>query len=191
LLPVVLLVSLVIPALIVQPALPYPLQDQASVQTRDTITITGKVYDASARTPPAQANVAAKGSRLGTISDHHGSFHLTLAQPLPFTIVVSRLGYKSQPIEIMIRGFHQEEGSVFLKLMKDGLPVQDGNAGGPMGKAWRYNIGGLYRNDQGILTPGWTANRGGQVKANVTRLFEAEMDCDTVAWEDSACVKTH
>ncbi len=97
---VVLPVSLVISALIVQPALPHPRQDQASVQTRNTVTIAGKISDVSTRTPLVQANVALKVSPLGTTSDFEGSFHFTPTQLLPFTIVSSHLGYKSQQVEI-------------------------------------------------------------------------------------------
>jgi outer membrane receptor protein involved in Fe transport len=44
--------------------------------------------------------------------------------------------------------------------------------GGPISKNIRYNIGGFYRADDGIRSPGYTANNGGQIKANVTYLFK-------------------
>ena len=44
--------------------------------------------------------------------------------------------------------------------------------GGPLSKNLRYNIGGFYRADDGIRSPGYTANNGGQIKANVTYLFK-------------------
>ncbi len=44
--------------------------------------------------------------------------------------------------------------------------------GGPLSKNIRYNIGGFYRTDDGIRSPGYTANNGGQIKANVTYLFK-------------------
>jgi len=44
--------------------------------------------------------------------------------------------------------------------------------GGPLSKNIRYNIGGFYRTDDGIRSPGYTANSGGQIKANVTYLFK-------------------
>ncbi len=43
--------------------------------------------------------------------------------------------------------------------------------GGPISKNLRYNIGGFYRADDGIRSPGYTANKGGQIRANVTYLF--------------------
>lgn len=48
----------------------------------------------------------------------------------------------------------------------------DFNIGGPMGEDWRFNVGGFYRFDEGVRNPGFTANKGGQVTANVTRLFD-------------------
>ncbi len=44
--------------------------------------------------------------------------------------------------------------------------------GGPISKNIRYNIGGFYRADDGIRSPGYTANNGGQIKANITYLFK-------------------
>lgn len=49
----------------------------------------------------------------------------------------------------------------------------DVNVGGPLfGDEWRFNVGGFYRFDTGVRDPGFPANRGGQMKANLTRLFE-------------------
>ncbi len=53
-----------------------------------------------------------------------------------------------------------------------GLYRTDVNIGGPLGEHWRFNIGGFYRVDQGIRPPGFTANRGGQIKGNFTRLLD-------------------
>lgn len=50
-----------------------------------------------------------------------------------------------------------------------GMIRQDLSVGGPLGGAWRFNVGGFYRYDRGVRNPGYTAGRGGQVKANVTR----------------------
>lgn len=44
--------------------------------------------------------------------------------------------------------------------------------GGPISKNLRFNIGGFYRVDDGIRSPGYTANNGGQIKANLTYLFK-------------------
>lgn len=67
----------------------------------------------------------------------------------------------------------------------------DGNFGGSISKKWRYNIGGFYRKDDGIKPPAYTANQGGQLKANLTwhfngkgfvRLYTKYMD-DRVQWQ--------
>jgi outer membrane receptor protein involved in Fe transport len=54
-----------------------------------------------------------------------------------------------------------------------GFTRYDANVNGPMGDDWRFNIGGYYRFDDGVRDPGFPAARGGQIKANVTRLFDA------------------
>ncbi len=48
----------------------------------------------------------------------------------------------------------------------------DFDIGGPLSKNIRYNIGGFYRADNGIRSPGFLANNGGQIKANITFLFK-------------------
>ena len=47
----------------------------------------------------------------------------------------------------------------------------DYNIGGPVGNNWKFNIGGFLRYDNGIRSPQFVANKGGQIKANLTRLF--------------------
>jgi iron complex outermembrane receptor protein len=47
----------------------------------------------------------------------------------------------------------------------------DADAGGPLGEDWRFNVGGFYRYDHGVRDPGFPGIRGGQAKANVTRLL--------------------
>ena len=41
-----------------------------------------------------------------------------------------------------------------------------------MGDDWRFNAGGFYRYDHGVRDPGFPGIRGGQLKANVTRLLD-------------------
>ena len=53
-----------------------------------------------------------------------------------------------------------------------GMARQDINLGGPLMDNWRFNIGGYYRYDEGLRQPGFPANRGGQLKANLTRHFD-------------------
>ncbi|HAI75487.1 MAG TPA: hypothetical protein DCM08_04505 [Microscillaceae bacterium] len=56
-----------------------------------------------------------------------------------------------------------------------GMYRVDANVGGPLtaDKKWRFNVGGFYRFDQGLrnYTQG-PANLGGQIKFNITRLFD-------------------
>lgn len=44
----------------------------------------------------------------------------------------------------------------------------DLNVGGPLSESLRMNLGGFYRQGSGLRDPGFTGNRGGQVKGNVT-----------------------
>lgn len=53
-----------------------------------------------------------------------------------------------------------------------GLFRADVNYGGPLAEDWRFNVGGFYRYDEGVRDPGFPANRGGQLKANLTRLLD-------------------
>ncbi|KAA3662589.1 MAG: TonB-dependent receptor, partial [Calditrichaeota bacterium] len=48
----------------------------------------------------------------------------------------------------------------------------DINIGGSLSEKWRYNLGGFYRYDEGIRPTGFPANRGGQIKFNLTRLMK-------------------
>lgn len=52
-----------------------------------------------------------------------------------------------------------------------GLARTDFNVNGPLGESWRFNVGGFYRYDRGVRDPGFPGIRGGQFKANVTRLL--------------------
>ncbi len=47
----------------------------------------------------------------------------------------------------------------------------DYNIGGPFLKKFRFNVGGFVRYDNGIRYPGFPANRGGQIKGNLSWLF--------------------
>lgn len=62
-------------------------------------------------------------------------------------------------------------GTITARLGDHGLFRMDLNWGGPLAKNWRFNVGGFFRYDQGVRDPGFAANRGGQIKANLTRLL--------------------
>lgn len=52
-----------------------------------------------------------------------------------------------------------------------GLARYDFDLNGPLSDDWRFNVGGFYRYDHGLRDPGFPGTRGGQLKANVTRLL--------------------
>jgi TonB-linked SusC/RagA family outer membrane protein len=62
--------------------------------------ITGVVLEASTNIPVPGANVYIKSSSEGVISDNDGRFLLTTGKPLPLTLVVSYLGYKTEEIDV-------------------------------------------------------------------------------------------
>jgi iron complex outermembrane receptor protein len=53
-----------------------------------------------------------------------------------------------------------------------GLARYDLNMNGPFGNDWRFSVGGFYRYDHGVRDPGFPGIRGGQLKANITRLLD-------------------
>jgi iron complex outermembrane receptor protein len=53
-----------------------------------------------------------------------------------------------------------------------GLARYDLSINGPFGNDWRFNAGGFYRYDHGVRDPGFPGSRGGQLKANLTRLMD-------------------
>jgi len=63
------------------------------------------------------------------------------------------------------------EGTMALTAGTGGLARYDFDVNGPLSDQWRFNVGGFYRYDHGIRDPGFPGTRGGQIKANVTRLL--------------------
>ena len=53
----------------------------------------------------------------------------------------------------------------------DGLFRTDFWYGAPMGD-WKASVGGFYRNETGVRDPGFTGNRGGQIRATLSRAFD-------------------
>lgn len=43
--------------------------------------------------------------------------------------------------------------------------------GSPLGDGWRFHVGGFYHEGEGVRKVGYTAVRGGQIKANLTKEF--------------------
>lgn len=68
-------------------------------------------------------------------------------------------------------GGDQLSGTMRASVGTRSLARYDMDVGGPLGDDWRFNVGGFYRYDEGVRDPGFPGIRGGQVKANVTRLL--------------------
>ena len=62
-------------------------------------------------------------------------------------------------------------GTVRATTATQGMGRLDLNLGGPLARAWRYNVGGYWRYDRGVRDPGFPANEGGQLRVNATREF--------------------
>jgi outer membrane receptor protein involved in Fe transport len=45
--------------------------------------------------------------------------------------------------------------------------------GTPFGDGWRFHVGGFYRSGDGVRDAGYTAEKGGQIKANLTKDFDS------------------
>lgn len=64
------------------------------------------------------------------------------------------------------------KGSVKMQTSSFGQVRTEAEVGGPIVKGeWHYHLGGYYRIDNGVRSPGFVANKGGQVKGNITRIF--------------------
>ncbi|MCA9732915.1 TonB-dependent receptor [candidate division KSB1 bacterium] len=64
------------------------------------VEINGKVTDKASGESLAGASVQIKGKFVGTAANSDGSFLLKTSQPLPFTLVVSMIGYATQEIDV-------------------------------------------------------------------------------------------
>lgn len=64
-----------------------------------------------------------------------------------------------------------QEGVAKVQVSDYGLKRVDLYYGGPVGD-WRMGVGGFWREDDGIRDPGFTANKGYQVRASIGRDFE-------------------
>jgi outer membrane receptor protein involved in Fe transport len=69
-----------------------------------TQTITGTITNGDTKEPVPAASVVVKGGTRGTYTDNHGNFKLTVNQPLPFTIVVSSIGFETREFVVESAG---------------------------------------------------------------------------------------
>ena len=63
-------------------------------------TISGNITDALTREGLVGVSVQVKGKVVGTISDSKGNFSLTTTTPVPFTLVITSVGFETQEIQI-------------------------------------------------------------------------------------------
>jgi outer membrane receptor protein involved in Fe transport len=67
------------------------------------------------------------------------------------------------------KGTPKPQGMVRGTIGDYGLARVDAHWSGPVGKTWLLSMGGYYRVDDGLRRPGFTADRGGQFRINLTR----------------------
>jgi outer membrane receptor protein involved in Fe transport len=65
-----------------------------------SVTITGKISNGDSKEAVPAASVILKGGTAGTYSDNHGNFKLTINHSLPFTLVITSIGY--EPKEVLV-----------------------------------------------------------------------------------------
>lgn len=65
-----------------------------------SVVISGNVSDEATREPLMGVNITIKGKLAGTVTDTRGNFTFTTNTDLPFTLVISMVGYQSQEKEI-------------------------------------------------------------------------------------------
>ncbi len=83
------------------------------------LTLTGGVTDQTDGEPLIGANVIIQGSSDGTVTDFDGSFEFTTEQELPFTLVVSYVGYTAQTIEVT-----SVDAPIEVELLSDALTME-------------------------------------------------------------------
>ena len=74
-------------------------------------------------------------------------------------------------VNFITRKGETQEGLVKVQASDYGLKRVDFYYGGPVGD-WRMGVGGFWRDDDGIRDPGFTANKGYQIRASIGRDFE-------------------
>ncbi len=64
------------------------------------------------------------------------------------------------------------EGIFKLTVGNDNLNREDFWVGAPIGDGWKFSTGGFYRTGSGARNPGYTGNRGGQIRASIGKSWE-------------------
>lgn len=84
----------------------------------------------------------------------------------------------------------EAEGLVKGTIGADGLYRADFWVGAPIG-GWKVAMGGFYRAETGVRDPGFTANKGGQLRFSVGREFErGKFDLDVKRMDDTVALYT-
>ncbi|NIJ52734.1 TonB-dependent receptor [Dyadobacter arcticus] len=81
-------------------------------------TVTGKVLDATSNEPLVGATITIKGTTNGDVTDANGEFSLVTGQKLPFTLIVSYVGYLKR--EVLIN-----DSKVEIKLEVNNTQLED------------------------------------------------------------------
>jgi len=71
-----------------------------ALQSFSQTTISGTISDANTKEPLIGVSIQVKGKIIGTVSDVKGAFSLSTSTPLPFAVVISYVGFKSQEVQI-------------------------------------------------------------------------------------------
>jgi len=62
--------------------------------------VTGTITDAGTKEPLIGVSIQVKGKVIGTITDAKGGFSLSTSTPVPFTLVISSVGYQTTEVEV-------------------------------------------------------------------------------------------
>ena len=77
------------------------------------------------------------------------------------------------------RGTATPEGQVKLTGGNHGFARGDAYVAGPISDSLRYSLGGFYRRDDGYREPGFTADKGGQIRGSLSFLLgDVRLDVD-------------
>eukprot|EP01038_Epipyxis_sp_PR26KG_P016307 gene16307-22213_t len=65
------------------------------------------------------------------------------------------------------------EGTIKAQVGDYGMYRTDFFYGAPLSDNWGLTVGGFYRADQGVRDPGFTQNKGGQIRVGLSRVWES------------------
>ncbi|HBK45315.1 MAG TPA: TonB-dependent receptor, partial [Xanthomonadaceae bacterium] len=74
---------------------------------------------------------------------------------------------------IQKKGQDEPEGSVRVTGGSDGLRRIDLFNSGPMGNGWYYSVGGFFRESDGVRDPQFSADKGGQFSATLSKRWDS------------------